>query len=89
MPPICAPPSDERQVELTGATGRLDRALADALPDLSRARIQALMVQGAITRGGEAVVDPSARAVAGLYRLIVPAPIAPRPVAAVLTLKPS
>jgi 23S rRNA pseudouridine1911/1915/1917 synthase len=79
MTPHAAPHGDERQIELTAATGRLDRALADALPDLSRARIQALMAQGAITRDGEAVIDPSARAVAGLYRLVVPSPIAPQP----------
>ncbi len=79
MPRFSAPPGDERYVELTTATGRLDRALADALPDLSRARVQALMAQGAITRDGKAVIDPSARALPGLYRLVVPAPIAPHP----------
>ncbi len=62
----------ESLVELTAPTGRLDRALADAMPGLSRARIQALMLEGAITRGGEAVSDPSAKAAAGVYRLILP-----------------
>ncbi|MEP6967971.1 MAG: RluA family pseudouridine synthase [Pseudomonadota bacterium] len=68
-----------REVTLTAPAGRLDRALADALPDLSRARIQALMAQGAVTRDGVAMTDPSARAVAGRYRLCVPAPLAPEP----------
>ena len=68
-----------REIELTDPSGRLDRALADNLPDLSRARIQALMGEGAITRGDETMSDPSARAIAGFYRLVVPAPLAPNP----------
>jgi 23S rRNA pseudouridine1911/1915/1917 synthase len=60
-------------VELTAPAPRLDRALADALPELSRARVQALMAQGAITRDGEAMTDPSAKAAPGTYHLIVPA----------------
>ena len=40
------------EVSLTDVSGRLDRALADALPDLSRARVQALMSEGAISRDG-------------------------------------
>ena len=64
-----------------GLSGRMDRALADALPQLSRARLQALMEAGAVTREGNPVRDPSARAVAGTYRVDVPAPAAavPRP----------
>ncbi|HEY5288854.1 MAG TPA: RluA family pseudouridine synthase [Caulobacteraceae bacterium] len=67
------------EVELLGAVGRLDRALADALPELSRARIQALMVEGAVTRGGAAMNDASARAEPGLYRLAIPPPVAAKP----------
>jgi 23S rRNA pseudouridine1911/1915/1917 synthase len=69
------------QVELTDPSGRLDRALADALPELSRARVQALMGEGAVSREGAPVTDPSAKAVAGLYRLAIPAaaPAAPQP----------
>jgi 23S rRNA pseudouridine1911/1915/1917 synthase len=66
-------------VELTDSGGRLDRALADALPKLSRARIQALMAAGAVTRSGAAMDDPSARAEAGAYRLAVPAPAPAEP----------
>ncbi len=62
----------ESLVELVSPTGRLDRALADALPELSRARVQALMLEGAITRGGNPVSDPSAKAAAGIYRLVLP-----------------
>ncbi|HEY1749932.1 MAG TPA: RluA family pseudouridine synthase [Caulobacteraceae bacterium] len=60
---------------------RLDRALADAAPDLSRARIQALLAAGAVTRDGEAVADASARPAPGVYRIQIPppAPAIPRP----------
>ncbi len=67
------------EVTLTETKGRLDRALADALPDLSRARVQALMGEGAITREGAPVTDASAKAAPGLYRLIVPAALPPDP----------
>ena len=62
-----------------GATGRLDRALADALPELSRARLRALMETGAVTRNGAAVRDASGRAVPGTYRVAVPPPAAALP----------
>jgi 23S rRNA pseudouridine1911/1915/1917 synthase len=67
------------EVELTAVGGRLDRALADALPELSRARIQALMALGAVSRAGLALGDASARAEPGLYRLVVPPPAPARP----------
>jgi len=38
---------------------RLDRALADALPTLSRERLKALIRSGAVERSGSAVRDPS------------------------------
>jgi 23S rRNA pseudouridine1911/1915/1917 synthase len=40
-------------------TGRLDRALAEALPALSRARIQALIAENALQIGGKTVTDAS------------------------------
>jgi len=40
---------------------RLDRALADALPSLSRERLKALVKGGALDRAGQAVRDPSAK----------------------------
>lgn len=61
------------------AAGRLDRALADALPQLSRARLQALMEAGAVSRDGAPVNNPSGRAVPGVYRVAVPAPAAALP----------
>ncbi|MDB5479343.1 MAG: pseudouridine synthase [Caulobacteraceae bacterium] len=70
---------EEIEVTLTEPSGRLDRALADALPAFSRARLQALMGEGAISRDGAPVTDPSARAAPGLYRVVVPAPLPPEP----------
>jgi 23S rRNA pseudouridine1911/1915/1917 synthase len=67
------------EVTLEAVSGRLDRALADALPELSRARVQALLAEGAITRDGAPVTDSSAKARAGVYRLIVPAALPPDP----------
>jgi 23S rRNA pseudouridine1911/1915/1917 synthase len=53
---------------------RLDRALADVLPEVSRERLKALIAGGAVTDPSGAIVsDPSSKAVAGgLYSLAVP-----------------
>jgi 23S rRNA pseudouridine1911/1915/1917 synthase len=67
------------EVVLEAPSGRLDKALADALPELSRARLQALMAQGALTREGMTLADPSARAAAGVYRLAIPPAAPPEP----------
>ncbi|MET0239384.1 MAG: RluA family pseudouridine synthase [Sphingobium sp.] len=55
---------------------RLDRALADVLPDLSRERIKALILGGHVRRkGGEAAVDPSMKVHGpAMFALDVPAP---------------
>ncbi len=60
---------------------RLDKALAAAAPQLSRARIQALMAEGAVTFGGVPVRDASAKAAPGDYAILVPppAPAEPKP----------
>jgi 23S rRNA pseudouridine1911/1915/1917 synthase len=59
-----------------GAHGwRLDRALADAVPTLSRERLKALIAAGQVTRGGAAVRDPAAKASAGeVLAVAVPDP---------------
>ena len=63
------------------ATGqRLDRALAVAVPELSRARIQALLAAGCVARDGVTVTDASAGAKAGQKLVIaIPPPEAARP----------
>ncbi|WP_448502533.1 RluA family pseudouridine synthase [Sphingomonas sp.] len=57
---------------------RFDRALADAVPTLSRERLKALIAAGAVTdAGGVVQQDPSRKAAAGAtYRIAVP-PAAP------------
>ncbi len=46
--------------------------LAAKLPELSRARVQALMAGGLVTFGAAVCNDASARAVPGLYTLLIP-----------------
>ena len=46
------------------AGGRIDKVLATRLPDLSRARIQALIEDGRVSREGAGVSSGSAKAVA-------------------------
>jgi 23S rRNA pseudouridine1911/1915/1917 synthase len=77
---------DEDEIEAAGATvlrlvlepadaqGRVDKALAEKAEGLSRARLQALIDEGAV-RFGEAVVrSGAAKAQAGAYEITVPAP---------------
>lgn len=53
---------------------RLDKVLAGLADGLSRARLQALLAAGAVTREGAVLTDPSARAQAGTYEVAVPPP---------------
>ncbi|MFC7498003.1 RluA family pseudouridine synthase [Enterovirga sp. GCM10030262] len=59
-----------------GAAGvRLDRALAAALPAISRERLKALISGGAVRDGeGVEVRDPASKARPGPYEIILPAP---------------
>jgi 23S rRNA pseudouridine1911/1915/1917 synthase len=55
--------------------GRIDRALVDAIPALSRARIQALIAEGALSINGKLVADPSSTKFVGQsFCLSVPSP---------------
>jgi len=78
-------PADDEAVEtvlqarLAGDAVRLDRALALALPQLSRARLQALIAAGAVSRDGVVLTDASARAQAGQHLVAVPPPVAAMP----------
>jgi 23S rRNA pseudouridine1911/1915/1917 synthase len=76
------------EVRLDQGGERLDKALAALLPDLSRARLQALIAEGALSRDGQPVASGSAKAQGGLYRLVVPAPVEaePQPQALPLTI---
>ena len=57
------------------AGARLDKALADALPELSRARLQSLLADGAVSLDGKALPPGTKKAAAGVYRIMVPAPV--------------
>ena len=59
---------------------RLDKALAAAAaPTLSRARVQALLAEGAVTLDDVIVTDASAKAKAGDYHLLIPPPVSAEP----------
>ncbi len=66
-------------VTVTEGGGRLDKALADAAPDLSRGRIQALMAQGQVRLAGQALTNLSAKAAPGTYELTLPPPTPAEP----------
>ena len=54
---------------------RLDRALAEALPTLSRERLKVLINEGQVSIDGEPVREPARKAVAGAtYDISIPAP---------------
>jgi len=53
---------------------RLDRALAAAVPTLSRERLKALISSGRVTGPGGLVRDPAVKALSGDYAVDVPAP---------------
>jgi 23S rRNA pseudouridine1911/1915/1917 synthase len=65
---------------------RLDKALASAAPELSRARIQALMAEGRITYLNEVITDASAKARVGFYLIAVPEPLPAEPQAEAIPL---
>ena len=64
------------EVELgpEAAGERLDKALAAALPRLSRARLQALIAEGRVSRAGAPQTSASAKAALGTYEIEVPPP---------------
>ncbi len=71
------PPVLEARLEARG--GRLDKVLSDIFPTLSRARLQALLAEGVVTRDGEPVSTASAKALPGLYAVALPAVISAIP----------
>lgn len=75
----------EAQIDAPGV--RLDKALAAAFPSLSRARLQALLAEGAVRRDGQPITSGSAKAQAGLYAIVMPPVVAatPQPEAIPLT----
>lgn len=73
---------DARQarVDADHAGDRLDRFLAQALPDISRSRLQALIDAGAVTSAGEKIGDGNKRVKPGeIYDILIPAAVAATP----------
>jgi 23S rRNA pseudouridine1911/1915/1917 synthase len=64
----------ERVIELAEPGARLDRTLAERLPEFSRSQLQRLIGQGLVSRDGAALTDPSAKAATGLYTILIPPP---------------
>ncbi len=60
-----------------GRSNRLDLILAEAWPDLSRSRIQALIRAGHVVVGGESVADPASRPRLGAAITLTEPPAAP------------
>jgi len=67
--------------------GRIDKVLADLLPEMSRARVQTLIAQGRVSRDGAPVADASGKAQAGDYRFEIPPPQAAEPAPEAIPLK--
>ena len=67
----------EARLEAGGT--RLDKALTGIFPDLSRARLQALLAEGVVRRDGEIISSGSAKAQPGLYTIIMPPVISATP----------
>jgi len=67
----------EARLETGGA--RLDKALTEIFPTLSRARLQALLTEGVVTRDGAPVSVASGKAQPGLYAVALPAVVSAVP----------
>jgi 23S rRNA pseudouridine1911/1915/1917 synthase len=68
--------------DAASANTRLDRWLADAMGDLSRSRVKALIASGNLTRDGAVVKDPSEPVrPGGRYVLTLPPPAPATPIA--------
>ncbi|WP_375600720.1 RluA family pseudouridine synthase [Brevundimonas sp. SH203] len=80
-------PAEVMEARIDAPGVRLDKALAEAFPTLSRARLQALLAEGAVRRDGVVLTGGSAKALAGLYAVALPpvAPATPQPQAIPLT----
>lgn len=86
-----APKTEDDDVELSDAAvrmveilpeeagERLDKALAAKAPELSRARIQALIAEGQVSCEGRPAASASARATAGAWRILIPPPTPAQP----------
>src|SRR5690349_16444651 len=75
---------DIREIAVAGDEGatRLDRVLALRVPDLSRSRLKALILDGKVAVGGATIGDPAYHVGAGdTIRIVVPEAVPPEPAA--------
>jgi len=81
-------PASVRIIEVgqTDAGARIDKVLAGLLPELSRARVQALIAEGRISFAGATISDASGKAIAGDYRIEIPPPTPAEPQAEAIPL---
>jgi len=82
-----ASPAEVLEARIDAPGVRLDKALSLVFPTLSRARLQALLAEGAVSRDGVVLNGGSAKAQPGLYTVALPpvAPATPQPEAIPLT----
>lgn len=67
------------QAEIQTAGQRLDKALAEVFPTLSRARLQALLAEGAVSKDDQIITSGKAKAAAGVYTITLPPVVAADP----------
>ena len=68
------------------AGARIDKVLADLMPEMSRARLQALIAEGRVSLDDVTLTDASGKARPGDYRIEVPPPTAAEPAAEAIPL---
>ncbi len=69
-------------VDESGAGTRLDRVLADALPDVSRSRVKALITGGSVSQASARVSEPSRRVKSGdTFEVRIPEAVPAEPIA--------
>ena len=74
------PESINAETDASHSGMRLDRFLSDRLPDLSRTRLQNLIKQGQVTRGGVTIEDPKYRVKPGEhFQVALPPPVPAAP----------
>ena len=69
--------SDTFDIQVTNDTAgtRLDKLLADAMPDVSRSRIKALIKEGQVSCSGSSIKSPSKTVKSGeTYHIAIPEP---------------
>lgn len=67
------------EARLEAGGDRLDKALTGIFPSLSRARLQTLLAEGAVSRDGQVASSGSAKAQAGLYTIVLPPVVSATP----------